>query len=130
MRTKSYQQFAIVVGDSAQSLTEQLNVELFKLREKSPTVEFDGLTARISYTETVRVAEAIDEEYAMAGVSLSCQDCPFFNPRRKADGSEDLRAKRGGCQFAPYGQTFRDRPACERLFQMLNRGEIRLCLAE
>ena len=48
---ESYQQFAIVVGDSAQSLTEQLNAMLYKLRGKHPNVTFEGMTARICYDE-------------------------------------------------------------------------------
>lgn len=47
MRSRSYQQYAIVAADSAQTLTEQLNAKLIELRDKNPTVTFEGLIARI-----------------------------------------------------------------------------------
>ena len=50
---KSYQQFAIVTGDTAQQLTDRLNEKLIELNEKKPTVSIEGMIARISYTEEV-----------------------------------------------------------------------------
>ena len=52
MISRSSQQFAIVAADSAQQLTDQLNEKLRELRDKSPTVTFDGMIARIQYTES------------------------------------------------------------------------------
>ena len=46
--SSSYQKFAIVCGDSAQSLTEQLNEQLYKLRDKHPVVTFEGMIDRFS----------------------------------------------------------------------------------
>lgn len=130
MEVRSYQQYAIVQGDSARDLTEQLNEMLFRLKGKNPEVEFEGLTARISYSERVAVPENLADEYEMEGVHLTCQDCPFFRPYKKKDGTEDLRRKWGECRFAPYGETARDSSCCKKPFECLNRGEIRLCLAE
>jgi hypothetical protein len=130
MRYESYQQFAIVQGDSAQQLTEQLNAKLYDLRTKRPVVTFEGLIARISYEEEVVTPENLEDEYSLKGVRLSCQDCPFFEPLLKKDGMPNRAAKRGDCRFATYGFTHRDSSACERLFQMINNGEVRLCLAE
>ena len=61
MRIQSYQQFAIVSGDSAQSLTEQLNAKLRELKDKDPVVTFEGLIARISYVEREEKPEDMDE---------------------------------------------------------------------
>lgn len=130
MKSESYQQFAIVAEDSAQRLTEKLNAKLFELRGKSPTVTFEGLIARISYTETLETCEDLRDEYALKGVRLTCQDCPLFSPIRKADGTEDHRVKWGDCEHAQLGRTYRDAAACDRLFQMINSGEVRLCLRE
>ena len=130
MRSESFQQFAIVYGDTAQSLTEQLNAKLYELRDKSPKVTFEGLIARISYSETVKIIEDVSDEYEMVGIQLTCQDCPCFEPQRNRDGSENRRAKRGGCPYATYKMTFRDSRACNKLFQMINSGEVTLCLAE
>jgi len=130
MIQEAFQQFAIVQGDSAQQLSERLNEELFRLRHKFPEVSFEGMIARISYTEHTNAPEDTADEYELRGVHLTCQDCPFFQPHQKKDGSEDLRAKKGKCDFAQYGSTNRDMRACAHLFDMLNRGEVRLCLAE
>ena len=130
MRRESYQQYAIVSADSAQELTEQLNKTLKQLKCKYPKVTFEGLIARIQYTETVHIAEELSDEYELQGVKLTCQDCPIFQPLLKADGTKDKRAKWGDCPLAHYGRTSRDSSVCSRLFEMLNSGEVRLCLAE
>ena len=129
MKCRSYQQFAIVAADSAQSLTEQLNAELVRLRDKKPTVTFEGMIARIQYTETETVPESLAEEYEMQGVQLTCEDCPYFCPAIKADGTRDLRAKWGGCHLAEYGRASKDARACEMLFQRLNDGRVKLCVS-
>ena len=130
MRRESYQQFAIVAADSAQSLTEQLNAKLFELKGKRPNVTFEGFIARIEYFEEYSKCEDLIDEYDEKGVRLHCEDCPFFEPMRNKNGTINRAAKKGDCPFATYGFTHRDTPACERLFQMLNDGEVRLCLAE
>ena len=131
-RVESYQQFAIVSGDSAQQLTDRLNKKLYELRKKQPTVAFEGLIARISYTEDERIFEDVSDEYEAAGIKLTCQMCPLLRPVLKSDGTIDKRAKWGGCEYSPlgYGQTSRESRACNRLFEMINSGEVKLCLAE
>ena len=129
MTSRSYQQFAIVQCDSAQQLTEQLNAELVRLKGKNPTVTFEGLIARIQYMETEDVPESLAEEYEMRGVRLTCEDCPFFSPTLKADGTIDQRAKWGGCPWTEYKRTSKCSRACDKLFQMLNDGEVRICLS-
>ena len=129
MKVKSYEQFAIVAADSAQTLTEELNRKLVELSDKNPTVTFEGLIARISYMETESDPEDLVEDYRVRGVNLTCQDCPFFEPARTGNGSIDRRAKWGGCRFAEYQRTNRDSSVCDKLFQLLNNGEVRLCLS-
>lgn len=132
MRRECFQQYAIVAADSAQSLTEQLNSKLRELQDKNPQVTFEGLIARISYTENVYLMEELADEYEAVGIKLSCQDCPMFQPVRKMDGTIDKRAKWGGCEYSPlgYGQTTKQSKACNRLYEMINSGEVKLCLAE
>lgn len=125
---KSYQQFAIVTGDTAQQLTDRLNEKLIELREKDPVVSFDGMIARIAYTE--RAPETMVDDYEARGVNLTCRDCPFYNPIYKSDGSIDRRVKYGECRFAQYGRTFPESAACKTLFLKLNSGEVQLCLPE
>lgn len=128
MKRESYQQFAIVTADSAQSLTEQLNAKLRELSSKHPTVTFEGLIARIQYTENVNEAETIEDEYELQGVRLTCQDCPYYEPILKANGEIDGRIKYGNCPYTEFGRAYRDSGACSTLFQKLNNGEVRLCL--
>ena len=129
MISKSYQQYAIVQGDTAQTLTERLNAKLIELKDKDPTVTFEGLIARIRYTESETVPETIAEEYALQGVRLTCEDCPLFVPALKTDGTEDLRAKWGGCHLAEGKAAKRSSQACDKLFQMLNDGRAKICLS-
>lgn len=130
MKHEHFQQFAIVAADSAQLLTEKLNAKLYELRHKDPTVTFEGMIARISYQETAEKCETLGDEYALKGVRLTCQDCPLFEPIRKADGTEDKRVRWGDCPHGTMGRTSRDSRACDRLFEMMNSGEVRLCLAD
>ena len=84
MSSRSYQKFAIVQGDSAQSLTDQLNEQLYKLRDKHPVVTFEGMIARICYDEVDYDPEPEDEE---PKIEIFCQDCPYFVPLLKAVSS-------------------------------------------
>lgn len=131
MKVKSYEQYAIVAGDSAQTLTEELNRKLVELSDMRPTVTFEGLIARISYTVTEREPENLAEEYEARGVQLTCLDCPYFEPLRTRDGSVDRRAKWGDCRAIENDQALvnRDSAACEILFRKINDGEVQLCLS-
>ena len=40
MKRSRYEQFAIVTGDTAQSFSQKLNEEIYRLRDKDPVVEF------------------------------------------------------------------------------------------
>lgn len=124
--SESYQQFAIVSADSAQSLTDQLNEQLYKLRGKHPVVTFEGMTARICYDEVDYEPEPEEEEKK---VELFCQDCPYFVPMLKSDGTIDRRSRLGGCPYKKYKKTQRNARACEKLINDINNGEVKLCLA-
>ena len=128
MICKSIQQFAIVQGDTAQQLTDQLNAELVRLQDKNPTVSFEGLIARIQYTEKETIPETLAEEYEAKGIRLTCEDCPYFCPAIKADGTQDLRAKWGGCPWAEYGRAKKSARVCDKLFELINNGEVKLCI--
>ena len=130
MRYCTFKQYAIVAGDTTQELAEKLNAKLYELRNKSPDVTFDGLTARIAYQESEEEPETIAEEYQLRGVRLTCYDCPYFVPTLNLDGSENRRAKKGGCPFKEHRLTYKDKAACDRLFEMLNDGRISLCIAD
>lgn len=128
MRRVSYQQFAIVQADSAQQLTERLNQKLYELKDKDPTVTFEGLIARISYYVTEEVEKKSSLETGQ--FKFKCKDCPMFEPVRKKDGTADRRTTFGFCRFAEEGQTFTTSRACERLYEMIKDREVKLCLRE
>lgn len=130
MECKSYLQFAIVQGDSAQDLTDRLNRTLRELPDKSPTVTFEGMTARICYTEVEKIFDEPEDAIEAMGLKITCVDCPFFEPFRNKDGSVSGVHKRGKCEFARFGKTYRDSKACLHLIECINRGEVKLCLAE
>lgn len=131
MKSISYPQFRIVEADTAQELTETLNRIVMDLKECKPEVTFDGLTARIAYTVTERdIPEDLSDEYHAVGVRLLCEDCPYFKPLTKRDGTEDHRKSFGTCPFQNDGIAHRKMHACETLFKMLNAGEVKLCLAK
>lgn len=127
MRKVSYQQFAIVQGDSAQQLTERLNRKLYELRDKEPTVTFEGLIARISFLQTDDVPESAQSE---TSINLKCRDCPMFEPARKRDGTPDRRTELGRCPYSNDGYAIRSSKACGKLYQMINEREVKLCLRE
>ena len=127
MSSRSYQKFAIVQGDSAQSLTDQLNEQLYKLRDKHPVVTFEGMIARICYDETDYDPNPIEEE---AKIEIFCQDCPYFQPLLKADGTIDKRSRLGDCPYTKYKRTYRNSKPCEKLINDINSGEVKLCLAD
>ena len=130
MRHESYQQYAIVAADSAQELTVQLNAKLKELSAKRPTVTFEGMIARISYTETVKVPESLADEFELEGVSFRCEDCPLFEPILRPNGEVDKRVKYGNCPIRELGRTFRHSRTCDELYKMLKEGKVKLCLSE
>lgn len=130
MKCESYQQFAIVEADTAALLTEQLNATIKKLRGKRPVADIkSGRLAIVSYTEDSFDPEDIGEALELEGLKITCQDCPLFTPIYKADGTEDKRIKYGNCPECDFGRTFRNSRPCEKLFRMINSGEVKLCLS-
>jgi len=131
MLKESYQQFAIVREDTAQLFTDTLNATMKELRHKHPIADIKSDTfAIISYTETDTTPEDISDEYELQGLRITCQDCPFFTPILKADGSEDKRIKYGNCPISEYGRANKTSRACNELFQLINTGEVQLCVKD
>ncbi len=128
MNKSSYLQYAIIKDDSAEILTDKLNAELYRLRDKQPKTTFDGMVAHIAYYETETKPETLGDEYEIQGVRLTCEDCPLFTPITKADGSVDKRIKYGDCPESDFGRAYKSARACEKLFRMINNGEVKLCL--
>ena len=130
MKCESYQQFVIVEADTAALLTDQLNATIKRLRGKRPVADIkSGRLAIVSYTEDSFDPEDIGEALELEGLKITCQDCPLFTPIYKADGTEDRRIKYGNCPECNFGRTYRTSRPCEKLFKMINNGEVKLCLS-
>lgn len=134
MKRSSYEQFAIVAADSAQVFTQKLNAEIFRLKDNDPVVIFSESAspfyARIKYTVSTETPETIAEASAVEGVSFVCLQCPFFKPVLKEDGTIDKRVKWGDCEHAEFGRTYKTTPACEKLYELIKEGDVKLCFMD
>ena len=133
MRKRVVKQFAIVQGDSAQTFTDELNRKLIELEGKDISIDFyeNFLGARISWPENIgEEPETVEEEYEVLGAGFRCNQCPMFQLQLKADGTADSRAKFGRCILKDYGRVCGTSRACEKLYQMIQSGEVQLCLAD
>lgn len=73
--------------------------------------DIDDLTTRFYYTETKNVAEDLEDEFSMHHIYCTCADCPFLQI------GEDRRRKWFPCDFATYGESKIDSPACEIFYK-------------
>lgn len=133
MRRSRYEQFAIVHADSASLFQKQLNEEIRRLRDNDPVVKFSEsipFYAQIKYYVDSTTPEKISEEYELQGVQFVCAQCPCFKAPLKDDGTEDKRCKYGDCEFSELGRTFKKTPACDKLYELITEGSVKLCFME
>lgn len=133
MRRSRYEQFAIVHADSASLFETQLNEEIFRLRDNDPVVKFSEsipFYAQVKYVVNETAPETIAEASEIKGVAFVCAQCPFFNPPLKEDGTEDKRCKYGDCPHTELGRTFKATPACDKLYELIAEGGVKLCFTE
>ena len=134
MKRSSYEQFAIVASDSASLFTEQLNEEICRLKDNNPSVHFSESTspfyARIKYTVNKETPETVAEASAVEGVRFVCLQCPYFKPVLKEDGTIDKRVKYGDCEHAEFGRTYKTSPACDKLYELIKEGDVKLCFMD
>lgn len=133
MRYSVYEQFAIVKEDSAALLTEKLNEQIYELRRFRPVVTFsdaDPLCAYIKYMERVSIPETLADEYELQGISFTCAQCPYFRATAKGNGEADKRCKWGDCNFAEYGRTYKTTPACDKLYELIREGDVKVCFTD
>lgn len=135
MKRSSYEQFAIVRSDSAPLFEKQLNEKMFELRENYPEVKFSDsipLYAQIKYRKETIAPETISDEFELVGASFVCGQCPCFVPATNKDGSEDLRCKVGDCKHPDneLGRTYRASRACDHLYELIQKREVKLCFTK
>lgn len=133
MKRSCYEQFAIVYSDSAPSFNKQLNEEILRLRDNDPVVKFSEsipFYAQIKYTVNTETPETIAEASAVEGVRFVCAQCPYFKAPLKDDGTEDRRCKYGDCKHTELGRTFKNTPACDKLYELISEGGIKICFMD
>jgi hypothetical protein len=133
MKNSVYEQFAIVREDSASLFTARLNETIYKLRDKQPKVTFsesDPLCAYVHYIVNENVPETVAEASAVEGISFVCAQCPYFKPITTQDGEVDKRRSYGDCEFAELGRVKKTSPACDKLFEAIKEGDVRLCFID
>jgi len=133
MKHSRYEQFAIVTADSATLFSQKLNDELFRLKDSDPVVYFsesNPFYARIRYIVDESKPESIAEASEVEGVRLVCLQCPYFNAPKKDDGTPDKRVKWGDCEHAELGRVLKTAPACDRLYELIREGDVKLCFMD
>ena len=133
MKRSSYEQFAIVSADSASLFNQQLNAEIRRLKDNSPTVHFSEsipFYAQIKYIVNEETPETIAEASEAEGVRFVCAQCPYFKAPLKDDGTEDKRCKYGDCEHTELGRTFKNTAACEKLYELIAEGGVRICFTD
>ena len=135
MKRSSYEQFAIVRSDSAPLFEKQLNEKIFELKDKYPEVKFSDnipLYAQIKYRQETIAPESISDEFEIVGACFVCEQCPYFVPATNKDGSEDLRCKVGDCTHPDneLGRAYRTTPACDKLYELIQKREVKLCFTK
>lgn len=130
MKSSCYDQYAIVTSDSASSFSQQLNEEIIRLKDTNPVVFFSEthpFYARIKYSVNTLTPETIAEASALEGVSFVCCQCPYFKAVTTEDGEIDRRFKWGDCEHAEMGRTYKTTAACDRLYELIKEGDVKLC---
>ena len=133
MRSSVYEQFATVHEDSASLFDARLNEKVRELHAFNPKVKFSEsipFYAHISYTVNENIPETVSEASEMSGVSFVCFQCPYFKPVLKEDGTVDRRVKWGDCEHAELGRTYKTAAACEKLYELIKEGDVKLCFTE
>lgn len=129
MKFERYQQFVTVKAEASEVFTEDLNRAIYDLRGKNPVVHFsetDPLCAYVSFTERYQSPESLSDEYELQGVKFTCEMCPMFSPIMKRNGTPDERLKYGDCPESEFGRTYKDTKACDKLYQQLRDGRVKL----
>ena len=128
MRERTYQQIRVISCHDPTEFQRQFNEAQKELASKNPKVEFNmaqGHCAYIIYSETVSTPETAEDEFAQAGISFHCRNCPKFEWPMTAKGAINRIQKRGNCPITQFGYTHRDTPACEYLYKGILNGSIK-----
>lgn len=129
MKEKTYQQIKVISNNDPAEFQRLFNEAQTELASKNPKVQFNmtmGHCAYITYTETQKIPETMEDEFSLVGVELRCRNCPKFEWPLRKDGEIYKSKKRGTCPVAMYGFTNRDSHACEYLYKGLASGKLQM----
>lgn len=129
MKEKTYQQIRVISNNDPAEFQRLFNEAQTELASKNPKVQFNmtmGHCAYITYTETQKIPETMEDEFSLVGVELRCRNCPKFEWPLRKDGEIYKSKKRGTCPVAMYGFTNRDSHACEYLYKGLASGKLQM----
>ena len=133
MKNSVYEQFATVHEDSASLFDEKLNEKVRELHAFNPKVTFSEqipFYAHISYTMKDFIPENVAEASELNGVTFVCAQCPYFSPELKENGEPDKRCKWGNCEHAEFGRTYKTTAACNKLYELIREGDVKLCFLD
>lgn len=133
MKSSVIEQFATVHEDSASLFDARLNEKVRELHAFSPKVKFSEsipFYAHISYTLTEAIPETVAEASELNGASFVCAQCPYFMPAEKDNGEPDKRCKWGNCEHAEFGRTYKTSKACDKLYELIKEGDVKLCFKD
>lgn len=125
MISKKYKQHITVESKDAMVFDQLLNRAIQEHSSQNVEVIYkmnaDGHCAYVTYECLVKVAENLEDEYALQGISFSCGECPHFilpNDKRIKFIICDHSGHRRKCQF--------ESRACEWLYHAVENGEIEI----
>lgn len=133
MRNSVYEQFATVHEDSASLFDARLNEKVRELRAFKPKVVYSDhipFYAHVTYCVNEQTPETVAEASEVNGVSFVCAQCPYFRPALTQDGEVDKRCKWGDCEHAEFGRTYKTTAACDKLYELIREGDVKLCFRD
>lgn len=121
MKVKIRRAFSCIQEENGPRFQEEMNKILGEhLNVKITYPPAPPFTAYLEYQIEEHVPETIAEEYEVAGAMHRCKECPHL------ERTSDARRKRFPCQYATYGISSIDMPCCDRFYEELESGVIKL----
>ena len=110
--------YRIIYDRTASGFEKKLNDTIEDLEDYKPEVKISesrpsGFLAYLTYDETHKIPENLEDELEIRGLQIKCSDCPYMQR------SSDHRRKSFPCVYATYGKTFNDSPACNKFYEDL-----------
>lgn len=115
MKHLEKKQTKIIAAKSPAEFEKLYNSMADELAEFEPEVEEymwgDKRCAEFKYTETKKIREDLADDFMQHDVECKCKDCPFL------EIGTDARRRWFPCQYATYGETRMDSPACDMFYK-------------